>query len=216
MRSLGVDALALRLDQRFALLTGQRGRVDARHRNLQALVEWSYEPSIRSIRRCSRICRCSRHGPRRRRGRVSSGRRDWASAARRDRLGRQVDGAAGRPRRARYRLLETLREFGQERLAGDGMFAPVEERHRAWFLAVAERAAVELDGADEDVGRPASTGTSTTFGLPMTALCESVISPPRQAWSPICGSTPSVGCATRLPRRGDDDGVRTSAPRRSC
>ena len=58
MRSLGVDALALRLDQRFA---PRRSGGRARHRNLQALVEWSLRASsIRSIRRCSRICRCSR------------------------------------------------------------------------------------------------------------------------------------------------------------
>ena len=43
MRSIGVEALAARLDQRFALLAGQRASVDPRHRNLHALVEWSYE-----------------------------------------------------------------------------------------------------------------------------------------------------------------------------
>ncbi len=43
MRSIGVEALAARLDQRFSLLAGQRASVDPRHRNLHALVEWSYE-----------------------------------------------------------------------------------------------------------------------------------------------------------------------------
>ena len=53
------------------------------------------------------------------------------------------------PDEPRYRLLETLREFGQERLRDAGSLAPVEERHREWFLDVAERAAVGLDSADE-------------------------------------------------------------------
>ena len=43
MRSIGVEALAARLDQRFSLLAGQRAGVDPRHRSLHALVEWSYE-----------------------------------------------------------------------------------------------------------------------------------------------------------------------------
>ena len=53
------------------------------------------------------------------------------------------------PDEPRYRLLETLREFGQERLRATGSLAPVEGRHREWFLDLAERAAVGLDGADE-------------------------------------------------------------------
>ena len=53
------------------------------------------------------------------------------------------------PDEPRYRLLETLREFGQERLRDAGSLEPVEERHRAWFLQVAERAAGELDSPEE-------------------------------------------------------------------
>ena len=53
------------------------------------------------------------------------------------------------PDEPRYRLLETLREFGQERLRDTGSLEPVEERHRAWFLQVAERAAGELDSPEE-------------------------------------------------------------------
>ncbi len=53
------------------------------------------------------------------------------------------------PDEPRYRLLETLREFGQERLRATGSLAPVEQRHREWFLDLAERATVGLDSADE-------------------------------------------------------------------
>jgi predicted ATPase/DNA-binding SARP family transcriptional activator len=152
MRSLGVDALAARLDQRFALLAGQRARVDARHRNLQALVEWSYElldPADQEVftdlstfagsfdlDAAEAVC----HPADGTGGGAARGVIDLVDKS----MVQIVD-----PDEPRYRLLETLREFGQKRLRGTGSLAPVEERHRRWFLAVAERAAVELDGSDE-------------------------------------------------------------------
>ena len=45
----------------------------------------------------------------------------------------------------RFRLLETLREFGWERLT-PGERTAVSQRHLAYFLARAEAAAAELAG----------------------------------------------------------------------
>jgi non-specific serine/threonine protein kinase len=45
-------------------------------------------------------------------------------------------GPVGEPR---YRMLETVREFGQERLAANGEEATLRERHAAWCLALAAR-----------------------------------------------------------------------------
>jgi predicted ATPase/DNA-binding SARP family transcriptional activator len=152
MRSLGVEALAARLDQRFALLAGQRARVDARHRNLQALVEWSYELLDRveqevfndlstfagsfDLDAAEAVCRPAGETG----GGAARGVIDLVDKS----MVQLVD-----PDEPRYRLLETLREFGQTRLRETGSLAPVEERHRRWFLALAERAAVELDSSDE-------------------------------------------------------------------
>jgi hypothetical protein len=47
---------------------------------------------------------------------------------------------------ARYRLLETLRQYGQQRLAASGEAAAVRDRHAAYYAALAERAAPELRG----------------------------------------------------------------------
>src|SRR5262249_4721921 len=46
----------------------------------------------------------------------------------------------------RYRLLETTREYGAEKLAASGEAAPVRQRHRDWYLQLAERGAPELQG----------------------------------------------------------------------
>src|SRR5205823_930393 len=46
----------------------------------------------------------------------------------------------------RYRLLESVREYGREKLAGSGELASLRNRHRDWCLQLAERAAPELSG----------------------------------------------------------------------
>ena len=48
---------------------------------------------------------------------------------------------------ARYRLLETVRQYARDRLLEAGEAAAVRERHRDWFLALAEAAEPELRGA---------------------------------------------------------------------
>ena len=49
----------------------------------------------------------------------------------------------------RYRMLETIREFGLAQLAASGEDDDVQERHAAFFLALAENAAPHLHEADQ-------------------------------------------------------------------
>jgi hypothetical protein len=49
----------------------------------------------------------------------------------------------------RFHLLESIREYAAEQLAGLGETALIEGRHREWFTAFAARAAAELAGADQ-------------------------------------------------------------------
>ena len=51
----------------------------------------------------------------------------------------------------RYRMLETIREFGQERLAASEREATARDRHAAWALTLAERAAPHVTGPDAAV-----------------------------------------------------------------
>jgi predicted ATPase/DNA-binding SARP family transcriptional activator len=152
MRSIGAEALADRLDQRFALLAGQSASVDPRHRSLHQLVEWSYElldpvdqqafahlaafAGSFDLEAAEVVCR-PMPGGLERQARVVIDLVDKSMV-------QVVD-----PEEPRYRLLETLRDFGLERLRETGALAPVEKRHREWFVDVAERAAVGLDTSDE-------------------------------------------------------------------
>ena len=46
----------------------------------------------------------------------------------------------------RYRMLETIRQYAEERLVASGDAVAIRRRHLDWFLALAERAAPELSG----------------------------------------------------------------------
>ena len=151
MRSIGAEALADRLDQRFALLAGQSTSLDPRHRSLHQLVEWSYElldpvdqrafvhlaafAGSFDLEAAEVVCRIP--GGLERPARVVIDLVDKSMV-------QVVD-----PEEPRYRLLETLRDFGLERLRETDALAPVEKRHREWFVDAAERAAVGLDTSHE-------------------------------------------------------------------
>ena len=49
----------------------------------------------------------------------------------------------------RYGMLETIREFGLERLAARGEDEAVRQRHAAWYLAFAEDAGPRSQGPDD-------------------------------------------------------------------
>jgi DNA-binding CsgD family transcriptional regulator/tetratricopeptide (TPR) repeat protein len=59
---------------------------------------------------------------------------------------RQVTGPDGE---ARYAMLETVREYGLEQLERSGQDTEVGRRHAAYFLALAERAALGVRGVDQ-------------------------------------------------------------------
>ena len=50
---------------------------------------------------------------------------------------------------SRYRLLETVRQYAEERLLERGSDGTVRRRHRDYFMALVEEAAPELQGADQ-------------------------------------------------------------------
>ena len=63
-----------------------------------------------------------------------------------------VHGADATDGEARYRLLEPIRQYAQEQLAQHGEEVAVRRKHRAFFLALAERAAPENAGHQDAAG----------------------------------------------------------------
>ncbi len=153
MSALGVEQILTRLDDRFQLLTDRTGRLLERHRTLRAAVEWSHELLSESERVLFR--------------RLSVFAGGWTPEAAEevcaddllppnqvlDLLTRLVDRSLvlveGQDTVARYRSLETLRQFGAERLAAASETESVRNRHYDWYVALAQRADSALSGPDQ-------------------------------------------------------------------
>jgi len=56
---------------------------------------------------------------------------------------------AGEERVPRFRMLEPVRQYGQERLQECGTAERVRERHAGYYLALAQEAEPELEGANQ-------------------------------------------------------------------
>ena len=147
LRTLPVRELAERLDDRFRLLTGGSRTALPRHRTLRAVVDWSWdlldEPERRLARRLA----------------VFSAGATVESASAVDETD-ALEGLAALVERSllqvvpgseptRYRMLETLREYGLEKLEEAGELEAVLTRHARYFAELAERAEPELRRADQ-------------------------------------------------------------------
>jgi predicted ATPase len=137
------------LSDRFGFLAGGRRDRAERHQTLRAALEWSYQSLPESRQRLL--------------ARLSVFRGGWmldAAAAVCD--GEAAPGAAlidalmelqdaslviaeEMGEAMRSRMLETVREYGEERLAEWGEADVVRARHRDWYLELAERAEPDLE-----------------------------------------------------------------------
>jgi predicted ATPase/DNA-binding CsgD family transcriptional regulator len=147
---LTVQEIAARLNDRFALLTsGQRSGLEPRHQTLRAAIDWSStlltaeEQTL--LRRLAVFAAgftldtaeavCSGEG-------IAEARMlDVLSSL----VAKSLVVAETTSRaQARYRLLETIREYALEKLDAAGEAAPLRDRHLDLFLARAEEAAPKL------------------------------------------------------------------------
>ncbi len=147
VRLLRVAEIVARLDDRFRLLAGGSRTAPPRHQTLRALIDWSYDllppDEQRLLRRLSvfaggfsleevrAICDEEKEG------RVL------------DRLTQLVnkslvvaDRVAGE--RTRYTLHETIRQYGQERLAEEDALEQMRDRHAGYYCRLAEEAEPQL------------------------------------------------------------------------
>jgi predicted ATPase/DNA-binding winged helix-turn-helix (wHTH) protein len=145
--SLGLDEVALRLDDRFRLLTGGRRTALPRHQTLRATLDWSYEllaePERVVLRRLAVFA-----GPFGLEAAAAvAGGADLAPADVVEALSNLVAKslAATEPDAAlaRYRLLDTTRAYALEKLGGSGERPAAAGRHAAFYRDLFERAEAE-------------------------------------------------------------------------
>jgi len=155
LRSMSLDDLAGRLDQRFRLLTGGSRTALERQQTLRATVGWSYSLLTSAeqvlLGRLSVFAASFDLAA----AEAVGGSRDIDAVEVAGLLGSLVDKSLVVAEPAgtalRYRLLETIRLFAAERLADSSpeQAAAARAAHRAHYLALAEAAAPHLFGPQQ-------------------------------------------------------------------
>ena len=147
VRVLGVTALADRLDDRLRLLTSGPRSAPARHQTLRAAMDWSFdlltETEQRLLRRLSVF---PQNFDLEAATAVAGDDADPIDVL--DLLARLIDKSLvvpeGMADTARYRLLETVRQYAAEKLGAAGEADAIRDRHRRHF--VGRILAVDRDG----------------------------------------------------------------------
>jgi predicted ATPase/DNA-binding SARP family transcriptional activator len=171
LRTLSLAEIARRLNDRFRLLTGGSRTALPRHRTLRAVVEWSWDlltPEERLLAErfavfpagatpASVAAVCAGPGG----AATGAGRADVDPADVDDLLSSLVDKSLLQPAReapgeaareaggTRLRMLETVREYGSEQLAGRGELAELLRLHAVHYSALMAEAAPRLLTRDQ-------------------------------------------------------------------
>ncbi|QIZ38793.1 LuxR C-terminal-related transcriptional regulator [Saccharopolyspora sp. ASAGF58] len=144
LRGLSVEQILQRLENRFQLLTaGPRGGLP-RHQTLQAAIEWSFDlcsPTEQTL--WARLSVFAGEFDLEAAEQVCAG-SDVAEGDVLDTIFGLVDKSilsrAENDTTTRYRMLETIRQYGRQRLAAQGAETMLRRRHRDYYLALAEQA----------------------------------------------------------------------------
>ncbi len=148
VRALPVEQIAARLDDRFRLLTGSNRVTVPRHQTLRQTIDWSYDLLAEDERAAFRrlavfVGGCSLEAAEA----VCVGELVDQYAVL-DLLSRLVDKslliADTEGTEARYRQLETVRQYARDRLLETGEAKDALRRHRDWYLAMVARAEPEF------------------------------------------------------------------------
>jgi len=147
--------IARRLDDRFGLLTGRNRTALPRHHALRALIDWSHNllddrertlfrrlavfDGSWSLDATEAICAGD--------GLEADETLDVLSGL----VAKSLVLTIPRAGEVRYGLLESLRAYATDALREAGEAEVVRERHRAWVLSLAERAASELRGSRQEL-----------------------------------------------------------------
>lgn len=153
LRALSVNALVERLRDRYRLLTGGSSTAVPRQQTLHALVDWSFQllpgpertlwtrlsifPSHFDLDAVEAVC--------------------TGDGIERDDVLDLLDALLDKSLlireehrgAVRYRMLDTLREFGRKRLGGPAERRTLQRRHRDHYLLLAERADAQWFGPDQ-------------------------------------------------------------------
>jgi predicted ATPase/DNA-binding SARP family transcriptional activator len=139
VRSLSAGEIAVRLDDRFRLLSRGSRTAEARHRTLRGVVEWSWDLLEDDERELARRLTVFAGG-----ATLDAVEQVSSLAETVELITSLVDKSLVEVGGGRYRLLETIRAFCAERLTEAGETERLRAAHAAYFLALADKADAHL------------------------------------------------------------------------
>lgn len=153
LRTLGLEQLVERLNDRFQLLVGSSRTAPLRHQTLEATIAWSHDllgPADRAVlRRLSVFAGSFSLEAAEKVGQAVTATRFSALDVLTNLVERSFVVREGTSARARYRLHETMREFALLRLREAGEEAIAKDAHRSFYSSLCR--ATEFDLARPDV-----------------------------------------------------------------
>jgi predicted ATPase/DNA-binding CsgD family transcriptional regulator len=150
---ISLEQIAARLDDAYRLLTSGRRTALPRHQTLRATMDWSYSLLSEQERILFRRLSVFAGGFTLEAAEAVCSDEWIAESEILDILSRLVDKSLvmveEREGEARYRLLETILQYSQERLWEAGEVALLQERHWTWYTGLVERAGLDLLGPQQ-------------------------------------------------------------------
>jgi predicted ATPase/DNA-binding SARP family transcriptional activator/DNA-binding CsgD family transcriptional regulator len=154
---LSAEQIAERLDDCFRLLTNGNRTALPRHRTLRATIDWSYELLPEEERRLFRRLAVFAGGFTLAAAEAICSREDLEDGEVLDLLSRLVDKSLivvqERGGEMRYRLLETVRQYGWKKLKVSGEVEVILRRHADYFLALAQEIEPRIEPKINNVDR---------------------------------------------------------------
>jgi predicted ATPase/class 3 adenylate cyclase/DNA-binding CsgD family transcriptional regulator len=155
VKALTVEQIAARLRDRFRLLTGGGRTALPRHQTLRAVMDWSYDLLLDHERVLLRHLSVFAGGWTLEAAETICARNELEASGILELLMRLIDRSLvavdTHGHEARYRLLETVRQYCRDRLLEIGEADEIRRRHRDWCLGLVERADPELRGPEQEV-----------------------------------------------------------------
>ncbi len=146
IKVLSVDEIASRLDDRFSLLTAGSRTAIPRHQTLRATIDWSHDLLSEQERILFRRLAVFAGGFTLEAAEAVCSFGELKRSDILELLGRLVDKSlviveqASKTGETRYRLLETIRQYAHEKLAGIGEAREIRDQHLDFFVKLAEQA----------------------------------------------------------------------------
>ncbi len=156
IKVLAIEQLVARLDDCFRLLTAGSRTALPRHQTLRAAIEWSHDLLSKAERTLLRRLAVFAGGWILEAAEAICMDGEIAAGEVLELLAHLVDKSLVlvdlQPRdETRYRLRETVRQYGHEKLREAGEAVAIEGRHAAYYLALAEQAEPELRGPQQQL-----------------------------------------------------------------